>query len=375
VLLALAMVAHAAPGDASSAEEIIVYGDDFARWDHTRWLVQSELLLPLGVPFAAERNESFMSYAFQLRAIVGCEKDGKLSGSKWEVSCKIEDIGILATAHPRYRSEKDRALVQRVLDEIDAKLTGVDIQMQVDKKGGVTNVDLEGIQSDNLREREIQESLRQVLMRVMAGFHLRIPDHAQREGQWVEYHSELMEMPSLTSSRGSTTLVHEVSPYKGDQLVQTVGEGSVSVRLPTTLGPEQIGNVGGSDTSTSLAPTGGGGLSPSTISNAPNPDDAESVLRNGGAESDVEVTYQMSATGVALFEKSTGIMVERVWACKGIPTASIGVISGPPYRNIGRIQMLGDADKPDVGPTKQVSLPGSPQPGLDPWVDLEDLPK
>ena len=79
----------------------------------------------------------------------------------------------------------------------------------------------------------------------------------------------------------------------------------------------------------------------------------------------------MSATGVALFERATGIMTERVWACHGVPTASGGVISGSPFRNVGRITMLGDADKPDVGPSVQVALPGYAGEGLEPWVNLE----
>jgi len=371
VLLAIAAVALAAPGgDAAAEEEIIVYGDDFARWDHTRWFVEAELMLPFGTPFAAERNESFISYAFQLRAIVGCEKDARLSGSKWEVGCKIEDLGIRATTHNRSRSERDRAMVQRVLDEIDAKLTGVAVQMQVDKKGGVTNFDLEGIQSDNLRERQIQESLRQVLSRVMAGFHLRIPDHAQRSGQWVEMNSELMDMPSLSASRGSTTLVHVVSPYKENQLVQTVGEGSVAVKIPVFAEREGLGDVGSFDSGPNTS-GGGEGLSPSTVAANAAPDDGEILLRNGGSESDLEITYTMSATGVALFEKSTGIMTERVWACHGVPTASSGVISGSPFRNVGRITMLGDDDKPDVGPTVQVAYPGQVREGLEPWIDLE----
>ena len=52
-------IALAAPDDA--AEEIIVYGDHFARWDHTRWLVQTELWMPLGISFAADRNRSDIS--------------------------------------------------------------------------------------------------------------------------------------------------------------------------------------------------------------------------------------------------------------------------------------------------------------------------
>lgn len=369
--IALALTVGGAEAADDALEEVIVYGDDFARWDHTRWLVQSELILPMGAVFASDTNQSFVSHAFQVRAVIGCEKDAKLSKKKWEVSCEIEDIGILASSYRRWKREKDRELVQNVLDEIDAKLTGLEVQMQVDVKGGITNFDLEGLRTDNQRERLIQESLRQVTSRVMAGFHLRIPDHAQRGGQFIEYNSELMDLPSLTASRGSTTLVHVVSMYKGDPLVQTIGEGTVSVNLPgSSTDPFSTSNL--SDGGTVDLGGDGGGIGAASGVEAAGP--ADGIARS---ESDVELTYSMSATGVALFEKDDGIMTERVWACHGVPTAGSGggsVFTGAPFRNVGRIRMLAEQEKPDVGPTRQIALPGQEIAGLPSWVDIDSEP-
>jgi hypothetical protein len=375
-LLAWWIAAAFAADKKDVAEEIIVYGDDFARWDNTRWLVQTELMLPLGVTFASEQNQAFFSHAFQIRAVIACDKDAKLSRKRWEVSCEIEDVGLLVTTFRQWRRERDREVVQKVLDELDAKLTGLDIQMQVDETGGVTNFDLEGLVADNSRERNIQESLRQVVSRMMAGFHLRIPDHAQRAGQWIEYHSELMDIPSLTSSRGSSTMVHLVTPYKdGLQIVQTVGEGSASVNLPsyskevfsTSRTSEAVevdsgksagfGAVGGA---TADAPE----LNPIPSSDGP------------GTESDIEATFAMKASGVAVFRKSDGIMSERVWVVTGMPTASAGggTLSAP-FANKGRIQMLGENDRPNVGSSMQVAWPGRAMTGLEPWISIEAMPE
>jgi hypothetical protein len=358
------------------AEEIIVYGDNFARWDDTRWLVQTELMLPLGVTFGSEQNQAFFSHAFQIRAVIACDKDAKLSKKRWEVSCEIEDIGLLVTTFRQWRRERDRELVQRVVDEIDAKLTGLDIQMQVDEAGGVTNFDLEGLVADNSRERTIQEGLRQVVSRMMAGFHLRIPDHAQRSGQWVEYHSELMDIPSLTSSRGSSTMVHLVTPYQdGLQIVQTVGEGSASINLPSyskeifssSLTSEAVEMDSGK-------PSGLGGLEQGGAE-AP---EMNPIPQNSGpgTESDIEATYAMESSGVAVFRKSDGIMSERVWVVTGRPTAGAGGgTMSAPFVNKGRIQLLGQNDRPDVGPSKQVSWPGRAMTGLDPWISIETMPE
>lgn len=354
--------AIAAPDEA--AEEIIVYGDNFARWDDTRWMVSSQLLLPLGTTFASDENRSFLSHAFQIRAIVACDKDDRLSRKKWEVSCEIEDVGVVVTTQRQWRREKDRANVQAILDETDAKLTGMKVQMQVDESGGITNFDLEGLTADNEREREIQESLRQVISRMMAGFHLRIPDHAQRSGQWVEYHSELMDLPSLTASRGSTTMVHQVTPYQGLQIVQTLGEGTISVNLPN-----YTKNVFSTSALTDGATLGAGESAEAPETGSPE------LGGTTGSESTLELVYGMNATGVAIFRKADGIMSERVWLVTGHPTSSSagGTVTAP-FENAGRILMLGEHDKPDVGPSKQVAWPGRTMEGLDPWISIETVP-
>jgi hypothetical protein len=372
-VLAWWIVAAFAADKKEVAEEIIVYGDDFARWDDTRWLVQTELMLPLGVTFASEQNLAFFSHAFQIRAVIGCDKDAKLSKKRWEVSCEIEDIGLLVTTFRQWRRERDREVVQKVLDEIDAKLTGLDIQMQVDESGGVTNFDLEGLVADNSRERNIQEGLRQVVSRMMAGFHLRIPDHGQRSGQWVEYHSELMDVPSLTSSRGSSTLVHLVSPIKdGLQLVQTVGEGSAAVNLPSYS--QEIFSTSQTTEAMEMSSGKSGGVSGSS---AEAPETNPIPQSQGpGVESDIEATFSMKASGVAIFRKSDGIMSERVWVVTGMPTAGAGGgTMSAPFANKGRIQMLGENDRPDVGASKQVAWPGRVMTGLDPWISIETMPE
>ncbi|HHO51521.1 MAG TPA: hypothetical protein ENK18_11750 [Deltaproteobacteria bacterium] len=380
--LLLALSPHAAAADVldpEAAEEIIVYADDFARWDDTRWWISAELILPMGVTFARDMNQSFSSYAFQIQAVIACGKDHRLSKRRWEVSCEIEDVGLLATSLRRWRTERDRQLVEDVLAEIDAKLTGLKVQLQTDFKGGVTNIDLEGLETRNERQRAIQESLRQVVGRVMAGFHLRIPDHAQREGQWVEYRSALMQMPSLTASKGSTTLLHLVTPQQGLQIVQTVGEGTVAVSLPV----QRMASAGGSG-----APAAGGsgapaargdastsgGLGPASAAPPSAVEGPDLLGVSTSTESDLDATYSLHATGVAVFDRSTGIMTERVWAVQGEPTASsAGGTRTAPFRNVGRIQLLGPDEAPDLGPSTQIALPGQTIEGLGVWRPLEGM--
>ncbi len=373
-ILALPLAFAAGPDE--PAEEVIVYGDDFARWDHTRWLLQSELILPLGMDLASDVNKSFTTYGFQVRAIVACEKDVKLSKRKWEVSCAIEDVGLRVTSQDRWRRERDREIVQSVLDDLDARMTGARVQMQVDEEGGITNFDIEGMDSDNLRERKIQETTRQLMSRVMSGFHLRIPDHAQRNGTWAEYHSELFDLPSLTSSRGSSLMVHGVAPYEGGKLriVQTRGEGLTVVALPIGGGdpfsppPPEVEGGGSSG-----GPAGIGAASMSAPAMVSGGGPSGKVMSEG--ESGMDASFAMVVQGVAVFETATGIMTERVWTCFGTPTAGSARNVGA-YRNVGRIRLLGETERPDVGGTVQVAWPTPVRAmeGLAPWVSIEEMP-
>jgi hypothetical protein len=100
---------------------LALYGDPFARWDRTRWLVEAE---------------AFVSEALQLRAVLACDKEPRLGQKRFEVSCEIEDVG-LTVVSTRSQGPADRERVARVLSELDARMTGLRAQLQVDAEGGV----------------------------------------------------------------------------------------------------------------------------------------------------------------------------------------------------------------------------------------------
>ncbi len=377
LLLAVPTLAAAAPSPPS--EEIVVYGDDFARWDHTRWWLQAEIGVPWALELAADQNLSFRTHALQVRAVVACEKDARLSARRWEVSCAIEDLGLRVTTQTDWRSPARRAQVQRVLDEVDARLTGASLQLQVDLDGGVTNYDLEGLSATNQREREQQETARTLLSLIMAGFHLRIPDHAQRDGQWWEKHAELLDLPSLTAARGSTGVVHVATPLGTDRLVETVGTGSVTVSVPYVATDPFTVNMASEERATLPrlgGSTGGGGIGPASLIVFPPPVNdppTEAELTGPPTAGDrveigLEASWRTHLSSVAVFRRETGIMTERVWIVTGTPTPSSHAGGG--YLNVGRLWILEPGERPDVGSSEQVSWPGWPMEGLPEWIPL-----
>lgn len=304
------------------AEEIVVWGDLFARWDDTRWFIATELGLPFPFAFAKDENLSFGSREFQIRTILRCNKDWKLGRRRYEVGCVIEDFAMQAAIDERRVKEGDITKAQAVLDEIDAKLSGAAVQLQVADDGRVTNIDLEGVTADNSREQVIAETLRQVMGRIVFGFDLKLQKYNQlHEGKWPEYNSKLMTFPlppEVGGAPSSSLIVHYLNRYKGHILVQSIGKGVVQLPLDDTFNP----------------------------------------------------TWTTDLIGVSLFDPDQGFMLERVWALSGESSASAMFDQGA-YFHAGRITMLGAEDKPDLGPTRVVNGRRQHTPELPAWEPIE----
>jgi hypothetical protein len=304
------------------AEEIVVWGDLFARWDDTRWMVTTEIGVPYDLTLMKDENLEFQTSEIQLKTVIGCSKEWKLGGHRYEVDCEIEDFAIQASIAEDRVNTEDIARARAVLDEIDAKLSGAKLQLQVADDGRVTNMALDGVPTNGLRQSEMQETLRQILSRVVVGFNLKLRKFNQlNEGKWHEYNSTLMTMPmppEVGSGQGSSLVVHYLNPFQGQIVVQSIGKGLVQVPLPNVE----------------------------------------------------PLSYTIDLIGVSIFDKNEGYMLERVWAIEGTTTAS-AMFSVGTYINNGRIWVLGTQDKPDCGPTRVVNGRKQVSPELPKWVPID----
>lgn len=335
-------VAHAEDGDAVAdrepAEEIVVYDDPFARWDGTRWLVRTQMGLPAPYVLYAQLNHEIEVVAIDLAFVMACEKTWRRGKARYEVDCALEDVALqAATWRP---TEQEHA--PAILDEIDARLTGTKLQLRVADDGRVVGIDLFGMPEDNDREKAMMEQCRQLLRRAIAGFHMRLPPRSEiRRGQWVEYDSPLFEVPYIAFDRnrgaktdasqrtrvafntlGGSALIHQLDLYKGVHVVQTKGKGTV------------------------------------VLSSAA--EDEDSYLK-------------LKFDGVAVYDRDTGIMSERVWSIAGKTTASgfFGDRSPSTYFQVGQFVLLDADTKPDVGRTGMVERPGAPAGRYPAWVALD----
>lgn len=289
MLLGYWVPALAASGAPTLPEEVVVYGDRFARWDDTRFQVHNEVTLPAGLLLSDGRGDAFAAQSWQLTMQLHCHKGEPQLWGGLEIACVLSDVTLLATSLEERLSPREHLLMQRVLEHIDSRLTGAALQLQVSAAGTVPNIDLEGIDSDNSAERRERESMRQLLSLAIAGFSLQQPLSAPSE--WIEYHSALMDLPNPTASRGSSTTVHRAVQTDSERRVTSLSEGTTA--LPLT------GSLSG------------------------------------------EVMLSMTGRSEARFRLTDGVMTHRQWTVQGTPTASSSVRD--PCAISGDLLLLDDA--------------------------------
>lgn len=316
--------AEAVVDPADADEEVIVYGDRFARWDGTRWYVATQIGFPVPFPLYAELNYEFSAMAVQVELVMGCEKTWRRGKKRYEVQCTFEDIAFRGV--PFLRSNPH---IEDILQGWDDDLQGSAFQLYVSDDGRVMNVDVEGLIGDDdlqgRRQNIRAEQMRQVLYRAIAGFHMKLPkNNVLREGQWVEYDSQLFFLPGMTNSLGGTIVVNQLDKYKGHMVVQSVGE--------------------------------------ATIGQTNDDDDEQDNF------------FKVELNGVSIYAEDTGIMTERVWSIRGFATAGSQLAdgwAGTRYFNSGRIRMLDEDEQVELGPTSPMSPPGTLADKWPAWTNID----
>lgn len=392
-------------GQGTVDEEVVVYEDAFARWNDTRWHVEGEVLMPVPLVLGVDRKHAVRTAGTQVRMVLACNVDhaGK---KRAEVDCAIEDISWKALAVSGAPGPRQQARIDANLQALDQATSAATLQLQVRSDGRITNVDLEGIEARNSQDRLLQEGIRQVLAQAMGGFHLHLRDPGSLPEVVRERNAKLMQMPSPTASRGSSMLTHTVARHPdGYDVLTTEGSGMVATRLPNPSADQTERREYRSDEAEDIEvalPAGlPAGAAKGNLAEEPSMDresvheESQAALMAGVDRSDLEfpeesveanvndaarvlgpeITYELEARGLAVYDPATGILAERVWWVKGAPTASsAGGTLNTPFRNVGRFQQLGRDDAPDTGSTELVVWSAAAGSGLSTWVDLDPLP-
>ncbi|MEM6929589.1 MAG: hypothetical protein AAF602_21795 [Myxococcota bacterium] len=268
-------------------------------WDYTRPQrigFRTEVVLPELIWLASGFNKQARVREFNIGLVADCSP-GDVAKKSIEVTCRLVDVGVQAMSLPQ-----EQGLLEPIVGEIDARLTGVDVQLQMNRDGSLRNIGIDGLERINRRFGRINENLRLILTRAFAGLDMPLPKHTPEAG-WLQRRSWLVSAPASAGTAGVTEIVHKVIGRDGDRVF--------------------------------IASAGRGLVSP----------------RDGANKYDMRLESQVT------LDTATGTIVERTWSMAGGPTPSSVVsqgFEGYPYLQRGRIAALGPEDEWDVGFTKEI---------------------
>lgn len=306
------------PGQAQTAAGAPL-GPSTLAWDWERprrILLESEVHLPQPMWFMAEHNKEQRAVAFQVRTVLDCAEAEAERKRVWRVTCKIDDIAITAAGLPQ-----KEGLLDPIVKEFDERLTNTSLKLQIRHDGRISNVGIEGLERRRQRSGVINENLRLLLSRAIAGLDVQLPrDEIAKGSVWPQYHSWLMSSPSSVGTSGSAELLHKVEEVlpDGRYVLACLGDG--------------------------LVVPGGG-----------------------------EDKYQTRLVAWAVFDPNEQFLTERAWNSQGLPTASSRAaegMSGLPYNQLGRMRLLSPDEAVDLGESREVTPPGLTPTTLQMWPSL-----
>ncbi|MBN2801340.1 MAG: hypothetical protein JXX28_19520 [Deltaproteobacteria bacterium] len=288
--------------------------------DAQTYYLESEVQLPGYLWLAAIQNKEARVPTWQLRAVLQCAPAVAEGKRAWSTLCTLQDVGLKAAT-----MTSEAEVLPPILEEVDGHLTGAQVELVFGTDGRLKAVDLLGLSETNNRERRIQENLRLMVTRAVAGFDLQLPKKGKAPyGAWSQTGSVLMGSPSSVGTLGSSEFIHEVIALRGaSAVVQTKGRGM--------------------------------------------------VVPSGGADQ-----FDTELESMSVFDTGAGRLTERVWVAVGNPTASSRQAEGGRgfmYRQQGKLLWIAPGEPiPDVGATELVAGPGVEGSALPAWQALGLIP-
>jgi len=344
------------------------HADPLANWQGTRWLLESESLLPVGMVLVAANNKELLTNAVQSEAVVTCNKAEPANKKAVIVTCDIDQMALRAVSRYDDPTQVQRENSQAVLEEVSQRMTEAQIEFQMTHKGRITRVEVPGLSARDNRIRESNEVLRQIAMDLVAGFQL----HRNTEwaGQWPERNGNLLRVPTRTPLSLATSTIHAANQVDGRTIVQSQGKGTFTIAyeaqfisgnktVRSSVQDVALEGIGASaEVTTTTGLVGAGFSSGETQTSSILPEDRQ---------------YSGNLTSVAVVDPDADKVVERVWAVIGSPTASTPGSSGgiKVYWN-GHLRRLTADEQVTLGATEMVSAPSLTIPGLNPWQPIND---
>jgi len=371
----LAALAQSPPAPQVS-EEIFVWQQPFSRFDDKRWLVRSEVVSPTFATVGSVKSP-IRANAWQLEAVVDCQladNRGKLR----EVECRVEDAALrVHTPDGRAGSRQDRAMV-----ELAQSLVGANLQLQVNRKGRVVNMDLDGLPEGNLEERRVVDGVRMMMAQVSNAFQMDFPDEDPRGRVWNSKREPLLLVAAPTQGMGSVRVQRRLDSVDGNWIQQTRGRSVSTAVVPNPDAGIPRGRSAGITGLQSPLPAiswAAAGARPYDIRSRWSGTGRNNRVRGwslGSATGQpyslgMDFTYALEMAAVSVVDLERGYPTERVWTVRGQPTASSpGSVTGTSYWSAGVLRELAVDEGVELGNSGFIGAPNEEHEDLDDWVSV-----
>jgi len=363
---------------AADADVVEVVSDPLARWNGTRWRIDSQIGVPYPAVLYAEFDHELQFVSLDLHLVAACDLDGDQVRGRGEAICTIEDAAISAgpwLQHP--------AFGQEVLDETDRRLTGLRVQLQVDAQGRVLDVGLLDEPQTNQRVNAIYENLRQVVARAFFGFHAQLPENLTVGEDIVERGTRLLSIPvfrystaSMVTGTGRVDIREPVGARDVLSPIETPsGDRRLTVAPRTASNPPMMLAYDRHPLEVMLAPASFGRSTAVSRLDVWKNSYVLQTTATGTADvgADIPMVFQGGMSAVAVYEPTLGFMTERRWTVQMTPTASSSLSDGPSgwsFWQIGSLQLLGQTEASPLGESRLVAPPHTERGNLPPWPSL-----
>lgn len=270
-----------------------------------RYELLADLTLPSLMVLQADENFEVRAHRVQIDAITTCKpRTENAPKSGWILDCTIDDVALRVgiTASSEGREDK-------VIPELDQKLTGAVVQVTLSPDGHIRNIDLEGVNKQDTRRAAIHENLRLILSRAFSLLDFEMPSKGDDKGKgtWKVSDVSAVDLPSNTGSLGSLPVVNTITANE-NSIIAVTSEGKGVLASGETI-------------------VVGGTTQPA-------------------------FTWQMTYKGESHFDYAKGTLLDRQYLSDGEPTASsfsANGTKGQPYLQMARLTLLKATDTIDLG--------------------------
>ncbi|MCB9675078.1 MAG: hypothetical protein H6737_08170 [Alphaproteobacteria bacterium] len=187
-----------------------------------RYVINSQTQVSEQFWIKAQDNLDRRILEWKLNIVTTCTATEPIGKTAWSVSCTIDDIAFAVLPN---RGDDDEKVVQ-ILDEYDEKITGARVVMKMSSDGRVETIDLEDVKHtrSNDRTRQVQETMRLMLVRAFAGLELQLPKKGDDKGKpWPVRDPLIMDFPSLKGTTGGLEVNAQVSREGSSKVVVEAG--------------------------------------------------------------------------------------------------------------------------------------------------------